>query len=336
MVEELHFKSAMHETIVFHLKQCKEYLDTESYKRRISQLKDWDNYLVEQNFQGNDPIDEFLVNTWINRHCDLAGRTIMTYVNSLRKLLMFYSQSENKKVYIPPSYKYDDDYIPYFFTDEDMDKLYALLDQFENGLHNTIPYIHIELPMIVRMLDANGFRLTELITTQMKDVNLDEGYLRMINTKNDRQRLVFLTSDMTDMLKKYCRVMGLSERTDMYLFPKRNPHECLTRHDVDSRFCRILILAGIRQPGSSNHKRGPCIHCLRHRFVYRSIKQLLSHGIFLEDAIPYLSIYLGHDSLSETEKYLKFAADFFPEELDKFEAASQSLFPDEKIWDDWM
>lgn len=41
-------------------------------------------------------------------------------------------------------------------------------------------------------------------------------------------------------------------------------------------------------------------------------------GRHLDDAIPYLSIYLGHDSLNETAKYLKFSNEMFPDAIDSF------------------
>ena len=41
-------------------------------------------------------------------------------------------------------------------------------------------------------------------------------------------------------------------------------------------------------------------------------------GRHLDDAIPYLSIYLGHENLDETSKYLKFSNEMFPDAIDLF------------------
>ncbi len=336
MVKEVHFSSALADELALHLKQCEASIDRNSYERRISQLHDWDHYLVSNNYQQGDPIDEKLVNEWIEKHLDLAGRTIMTYVNAVRQFLIFYSQVSGRNVYVPPSYKFDDNYVPYLFTDEEMDRIYNKLDNYQKGRSNIAPFIEIELPLVVRMLDANGFRLNELITTRMQNVDLEAGVLRMINTKNSRQRLVPLSLETTGQLQAYCKRMGLKEGTDQCLFPRSTPYEPLKRQGVGSIFRSVLEDVGIRKKSSHNYQRGPCIHCLRHRFVLRSIKQLLNQGISIDDAIPYLSTYLGHDSLYETEKYMKFSADLFPEELDKFANASELLFPEEKYWDDWM
>jgi integrase len=70
------------------------------------------------------------------------------------------------------------------------------------------------------------------------------------------------------------------------------------------------------------------MHCLRHRFVFKAFRQLESLGIRVDDAVPFLSVYLGHYDLSETEKYMKFSATLFPEELEKFDSFSEGFFPD--------
>lgn len=66
-----------------------------------------------------------------------------------------------------------------------------------------------------------------------------------------------------------------------------------------------------------------CYYRLSQHFRFRAggagIKQIEEAGIIQNDAIPYLSIYLGHDSLNETEKYLKFSSEAFPEDMDLFE-----------------
>ena len=74
--------------------------------------------------------------------------------------------------------------------------------------------------------------------------------------------------------------------------------------------------------------RGPCLHCFRHLFAVKSFTQAEHAGRSTKDSIPYLSVYLGHSSLVETEKYLKFSNDMFPEHTTMFEAFSEGLFPE--------
>lgn len=48
----------------------------------------------------------------------------------------------------------------------------------------------------------------------------------------------------------------------------------------------------------------------------------------MDNSVPYLSVYLGHEDLNATEKYLKFSNELFPDEVAKFSEYSDSLFPE--------
>ena len=90
----------------------------------------------------------------------------------------------------------------------------------------------------------------------------------------------------------------------------------------------ILKTNGITLENRKKYERGPCLHCLRHVFAFKSFAKAEHEGTLLNDAIPYLSLYLGHDSLSETEKYLKFSNEMFPESIDTFGSFMCELLPE--------
>lgn len=85
---------------------------------------------------------------------------------------------------------------------------------------------------------------------------------------------------------------------------------------------------GITRDGYKLFERGACIHCFRHVFAIKSFKLAEEHGSKITDAVPFLSTYLGHDSLYETEKYLKFSGELFPNTMAKFEAYTDAIFPE--------
>ena len=53
----------------------------------------------------------------------------------------------------------------------------------------------------------------------------------------------------------------------------------------------------------------------------------------LDKMSSYLSTYLGHDSLYETEKYLKYSGNYFEDTLTKFNDYSGELFPEVIIYE---
>ncbi len=63
-------------------------------------------------------------------------------------------------------------------------------------------------------------------------------------------------------------------------------------------------------------------------FAFKSFAQAEREGRHLDDAIPYLSIYLRHDSLDETSKYLKFSSELFPEAVETFGDFMEGILPE--------
>lgn len=336
MKDKATFNSPLADYMEMHLEKCRRELGESSCTARERHLLDFDRFLVSRSWQTGDPLDEKTMTEWLSGHAPLSGSTIMTYSNSIRMFLRFYSAMTGEHVFIPPLYKARNDYVPHIYSDDEMDAIYELVDNYPYGLSLTLPYIHLEFPTVIRLLEAGGFRLNELITARMAQVDLENGTIKMINTKGMKERYVPLSEPAADLLRQYCRAMKLEDCPDACLFPRRNLREPLCKSDIENRFRKVLVKAGIRPSTPSGHARGPCIHCLRHRFVLKAVRQLIAQGVETGDIAPYLSIYLGHKGIYETEMYMKFYADMFPGEIEKFESYAKSAMPDEAEWDCWM
>ena len=94
------------------------------------------------------------------------------------------------------------------------------------------------------------------------------------------------------------------------------------------RFEKILKDNNIQLANCKKYERGPCLHCFRHVFAFKSFARAELAGRHLDDAVPYLSVYLGHDSLDETQKYLKFSSELFPDAVENFGAFMDGLLPE--------
>ena len=186
----------------------------------------------------------------------------------------------------------------------------------------------IEFPVIIRLLYSCGLRVGETVKISMPDVDLDNGILRMLNTKGNKHRLVPMSSAMADILTRYCMAMGLYGKNSGWLFPSSRNNEHMSAEAVKSRFSSILSANGIRLENRKKHERGPCLHCFRHVFAFKSFSQAERQGRHLDDSIPFLSIYLGHDGINETAKYLKFSNELFPEAIDTFGDFMSGLLPE--------
>ena len=297
-----------------------------TYRHDKYMLRGFDGYLCSISCD-NKNLTEKQVIGWIHT---LVGhtRTIAAQVVVIR-IFLIQLGSYGIHSYIPPVPKGHDDYVPYIFSETELNRIFYHADTLEKGRKrqkNTL--IHVEEPMILRLIYGCGLRIGETVSLKMGDVDLSTGVLTLKSTKGDKQRLVPMHHSLTEILEHYCMAIGIVGYPEKYLFPTIDPFEPITPMDARHKFNNVLELAEISQPGRKKNQRGPCQHCLRHVFVFKAFANAEKNGHRIDDIVPYLSIYLGHDSLRETEKYLKFSSELFPEAMEMFGQYTAQIFPE--------
>ena len=294
-------------------------------KHELCYLKRFDSY-IEKHADPCELFTENIINRWI---CSLSGKSssIENEVIVIRQFLNHLRLS-GENVYLPVIPKVREDYVPYIFSDDELKCIFNSADNVIQRNPKADPYLVLEFPVIIRLLYSCGLRIGETIKISMADVDLENGILRLVNTKGDKHRLVPMSVGMTDILTRYCLAMGIYGNSDSWLFPSSLTDDHISDWSVRERFALILKNNGICLNGRKKHERGPCLHCLRHVFAFKSFDQAERSGRHLDDAIPYLSIYLGHDGLNETAKYLKFSNELFPEAIDAFGDFMNGLLPE--------
>lgn len=194
--------------------------------------------------------------------------------------------------------------------------------------HSDAPYINIEIAMLIRLLYCCGLRLGEALSLQVKHINFCDGMISIIYAKSGKQRLVPVHDSVKELLNRYCAALGIHGFPEAFIFPGRFAGTKLSQSTAERRFKSILVHQGIIKGNEDAHKRGPCLHCLRHCFMLSAFRQLETSGHTMDLAAPYLSVYCGHESLLESEKYMKFSSEIFGEEMEAFSKFSSQLFPE--------
>ena len=322
------------EDVKVYLKKKGGEMTEEATNRIAHRINSFLNYLGSNNLS---TITENETTGWIKSLSHLAPGTINNYICDLQGFLQFENAWKSTHYFVPECIKESDLYEPHFFTTSEKRKLYQEIDNYVPVGKCSLPWIRLELPMAVRICDGCGTRITETLCLKMQDVNLKAGVLKMVNTKNNKQRYVPMTQRLTEILRKYCDTMGITDNPNALLFPRRSWEEPLIAQDIRHRCIAAMIKIGIIDNTIAKEKtrrsRGPCVHNLRSTFAICSLRQALANGENQESFLEILSVYLGHDSLKETEKYLKFAVDIFPEELDKIDKVVNEILPEEDLWE---
>ena len=301
-------------------------LSNSAQAHELCYLKRFDRFLCSHDLKKGSPIKEDLITEWLS---SLKGKSssVENEAVVIRQFLRFLGIS-GVHVFIPGIPKVRDDYEPYIFSDDELDRIFSSADNIKIQSSRTNPYTPLEFPVIIRLLFCCGLRIGETLRLKTSDVDLDKGILHMIHTKGNKERIVPMDRSMTDILSDYCMAMGLSLKSSGWLFPEADRDRPMSDGTVKYYFKSILSKNGIELKNRRPHERGPCLHCLRHVFAFKSFADAQRTGKPLDDVMPYLSICLGHDSLNETQKYLKFSSEMYPAALDDFGSFIENILPE--------
>lgn len=259
---------------------------------------------------------------WQNQ-LHVTPNTLNGYLVVVRQFLLF-AKGQGLQTELPIIKKYVDDYIPYLFSLEELQLLVEVAD-------NNISYSKIAgtktfcVPMALRLLAYCGTRLGETLALRWDDYDEVAGLLVLRNAKGKKERYVPLHATVNELLCKYKHRFQRQYGVCDYLFPDNSLSEHITKQQFEYEFRKILRNAGISVK-TTYYERGVCAHCLRHTFAVNSFRQATKNKTDITDTLPLLSTYLGHEKLFETEKYLKFSVDIFPDACEAFGEYSAAVF----------
>ena len=156
--------------------------------------------------------------------------------------------------------------------------------------------------VMLELLYASGMRVSELVSLNMDDLSLEQGYVRCFG-KGAKERVIPLHGKAVDVLKGYLRearpLMATTRSGDALFLNRRG--ERLTRQGF------WLILKGHASRAGLGRRITP--HTLRHSFA----THLLRGGAPLR----HVQELLGHASIATTQIYTHLTSDHVRAEYDK-------------------
>lgn len=321
------YKSVFHEEITIHMELRRAELSNETYRHYERTVKLFDDYLFKMDHRKKE-ISESIVEQWIKEASNgISINTTGLYVHYIRQLLLYLINC-GYPCFIPKTVITRDTYIPYLYSDEELEKIFMLADSLKAPHAVKNVYIENEMPMLLRLLLCCGLRVGEALNIKTGDIDFQRNLIVLRVTKKYKQRLVPFEDNLADIIYRYCAAMEILTDSEAYLFPTIDKNVPLSSNAVRNYFKEILKKAEIQNDRIKNYERGACIHCFRHTFAVRSFDKNARKGISAYESVPFLSTYLGHDSLYETEKYLKYSGDYFSDTLTRFEEFAGNLFPE--------
>ena len=155
---------------------------------------------------------------------------------------------------------------------------------------------------MLELLYASGMRVSELVSLNTEDVNLDQGHVRCLG-KGSKERILPLHEQSIRAVRHYLnggRPALLNSKDGKALFLNRRG-ERLTRQGF------WLILKGYAQQSDIKTKITP--HAIRHSFA--------THMLRGGASLRYVQELLGHASITTTQVYTYLTDEHVREEYDK-------------------
>lgn len=167
-------------------------------------------------------------------------------------------------------------------------------------------------------------RVSEALNLRVRDINLGSGVLTIRNGKFNKSRLVVMSNSLTEACAFLMKKIHFCANGDDFFFKNRDGSR-RDKRTISERFREILWESGIPYRGKGF---GPRLHDLRHCFCCHALKQMSDAGIDMYCALPVLSTYVGHSSITSTERYLRLTEEFYPDISAKVMSAIPKVYPE--------
>ena len=252
----------------------------ESYKNDLSKFRNF----LEKNNKSVLKADHFLILSFLSFLLDkgFSSKTVSRNISSLKSFFKYLISVEHIK--INPMMNIDAPksglFLPTTLTVEETQQI---LDA-----PNELRAIEMRDKAMLYTLYATGMRISELISLNMHNVDLTRGSVQVIG-KGGKERLIPLTNDAIDMIKKYLTEARekLSKGKDHNNIFVSTHGRQISRHSFWHRIKAYLKKVDV------NKEVHP--HTLRHAFA----THMLNNGADLRS----VQLLLGHSDLATTQIY---------------------------------
>ncbi|MCL2322958.1 MAG: tyrosine-type recombinase/integrase [Oscillospiraceae bacterium] len=288
-------------------------------------LKKFDRFSTEHALETLSFTRE-LADEWLKKRNNEATTTHYYRINLTKQFLIYLSKKGFDVFIIRDIAFKKTQFQPHIYTEDEINRYFDAVDTFDSyrNKKNKVQY-----PVLFRLLYCCGTRINETLRIRKKDVDLGEGIIRLVETKNGCERYIVLRDDFLSLMRKFASKCFYLLNDDDYIFTSVNGGR-LTGYVIHKRHCEFLKRAGIPFIGNGE---GPRIQDFRHSFSVYSFKQMIDAGIDMYVALPILSTYLGHKTIYATEHYVRLTMSIFPYIEKKLEDKLDKVFED--MWVDY-
>ncbi len=277
------------------------------YETEVWKLKHFDLFCIEESV-GEPVLSRELVKKWGTLKDGESLGTCSARVSVIRQFALFLI-SMGMEAYLPHDFYKTEKRVVHVLSDAEIRSFFENVDNYVPKI-NAVSFqrLSIEYKVLFRIIYCCGLRISEARKLKWEDVDLHKGTLRIMQSKGHKDRLVYITDDLADVIKNYKDLLAVRYHLfSGWVFPARETDKCLTNVTIEYKFRNFWSLT----PYAEGCDKSPTVHSLRHTFVVKRMNLWMENGTSLREMLPFLSRYLGHQSPDETFYYYHQVAEAF-------------------------
>lgn len=210
-----------------------------------------------------------------------------------------YIQAKPLPEYLP---KFPDSHPPYIYSNEELKRLFEVSLTYSKG-HSPVTDVR-SIRFILMLTYVLGLRCRETLNIRLKHIDTKQKVIHIEDSKFFKSRYVTYNAKVANLINEIIewRKSGQfsTEPEDLLFVTKLGkPVHFVTLHCI---FAQIRKKANLYFPELKRHQ--PRIHDLRHTFATNVLTGWYKEGKNVQELLPKLSVYLGHENLSHTAVYL--------------------------------
>jgi len=237
----------------------------------------------------------------------------------------FFLSDTGYPCYVPKLPPFKSSHMPHIFTIDEIFRFFSACDNIKSTYRNPRTGMFF-IPVLFRLLYATGIRISEAMSLSLNDVDVEKNHLKVRDSKNGKERIIPFSASMSFALKDYLKYRNqrpvLKGIDHLFVHPAGS----ISTSGLPYKwFRKILFRSGISHGGRG---AGPRLHDFRHTFSVHSLVVMCEKGFDLYYSLPILSTYLGHQSLTATDKYVRLTAEMYPSLIENVNKICPHIFPE--------
>lgn len=275
-------------------------------------LKYMDKHLAEfdcfcrNHFPDKDSLDKELVEAWVYHTKSKSLQEIQKRFRTMMHLGNYMLPLVGDAYIAKNTLKREKPEEPHIFTDAQLGEFFQVCDDFKAVKYP--PYRHLVTSVMFRMIYCCGLRNSEACHLKCCNINLQDGTIKIYESKGHKNRVVYMSDDLTELCRKYNSVMVSMNPGREYFFSSSR-----SSYYNNTSACKLFDSILNKTSFYVKTSKKPTCHGLRHTFAVNSMRKCIADGEDFDIMIRYLSRYMGHSCPQNTMYYLHMAVTLVPE-----------------------